>query len=104
MLAAVIGPEVRAGAVELLRLGLRSVSIDDDGRVEASLAANELASSAVAERVLVAFERILGSLPRVTHSGKAHPAQPLSALTKVLGLVGAVGWATNVGFAALAFD
>jgi hypothetical protein len=103
VLAAVLGPEVRAGVLELLGFGFESVGIDLQGRVLATIGSRELRADRepnAGERALEAYDRILGNLPVVTHSGEKHAAAPLSRVTGVLVVIGATGWLTNVGYVA----
>ncbi len=100
LLHLVIGPEARAGTLELFALGFDSVQIDSEGRgaVIASLPRKRFDASA--PRALAAFERILSRLPAVTASGEVRRANPVAgAVNLVLIAFGAAGWAVNVGYA-----
>lgn len=103
VLAKVLGPEVRQGAIELMRVGFEEIRIDVKGRVEAKIPAPQFASidESGAVKVLAAFELMLQSLPPLQHTNESRPKKPLAGITKLLGVVGVVGWVGHLVVIAL---
>jgi len=92
LLCQVLSADVRAAARALLSLAFDSVVIDDDGghvtaHLSAFLKLRDVPDRA--ERVASAFAKLCSGLPKVAHSGGAHPAR--SALPTVLAVTGALG-------------
>ncbi len=103
VLSAVLGAEVRRGALTLVELGFQSVRIDEDGDVVARLTefARPDAEPERGRQAVEAFADIVANLPAVTHSGRVRPPPPFARATRVLRAVGLVGWALNVGYVGL---
>jgi hypothetical protein len=91
LLDAVLCEGVRAGALELVKLGFGPIVIDD---AKAMVVARldrfwpSLAEEGAAERVVDAFTKILASLPPVERAVGQHA--PRSAAPKVLAVMGAI--------------
>ena len=100
VLAAVVCDEVRKGVLELLALGFRRVNIDDDGRICAHLTEFVAPRSAAKQNrgllVIQAFVRILSNVPAIESSLEEAPAVPFAGWTRLLRIIGILGWATNV--------
>jgi hypothetical protein len=90
ILAAVLGPAVRGGVLELLALGFTSVMIDERGAVEAHLSefVRRESASDRADRAVAAFARVLSDLPRITASGAQHAEVPFWASAFHVGVLG----------------
>jgi len=103
VLAAVLGPQVRKGVLELVELGFRKIAIDDaSGEVRAHLSEFTRATPSPKRgaRTIRAFAQIVSNLPYIASSGEAHEPVPLAGFTMFLRVIGLLGWATNVGYVA----
>jgi hypothetical protein len=104
VLGAVLNAEVRAAVLALMALGFLRVCIDDDGEVSARIVEFTQRGPVAPGRgrqAVEAFARLLGNLPALTHTGASHPPTPLAGLTRLLGVLGLLGWALNVGWVGL---
>lgn len=106
VLDAILNEEVRAGVLELFAHGFDYVRLDGDrngfvSTIIVSFASREEPIAGRGARVVDAFFRVLGNLPRVTHDEAAHAPTPMRGLTLALGVVGAAGWLLNGGYVAL---
>jgi hypothetical protein len=108
VLAAVLGPEVRAAVLALFELDFHRITIDDEGFLDGSDVVEAylwtFASSepprARAARGLDAFVSLLDHLPKITASGEgpAFPKTPVWVnVSGWLGLAGVLAW-LPVGF------
>ena len=101
VLAAVLGPEVRHAVLELHDLGFHAVTIDVDGKVVAFLNQFTQRDPPRPQRgahAVAAFGRLLSHLPVIAAAPGGHAPAPFASWTRVLGVVGVIGWGTNVGY------
>lgn len=103
VLSAVLNAEVRAATLALIDLGFKTVILDDDGEVIARVVefVQRVPRPKRGQRAIDAFARLLSNLPSVTHVHAPREPVPLLGWTRLLGVIGAIGWGLNVGYVGL---
>jgi hypothetical protein len=100
VLAAVLNERVRAASLVLIDAGFRQLCIDDDGRITATIVefVQPVPRPRRGERAIDAFAQLLGNMPALSHVDVPRAPIPLIAWTWLLGAIGVLGWALNVGW------